>query len=365
MSIALSDQDEADRPPIKFGRVVRRGPVPIALPSPNFTSERLTRQSLLWEPLKLYRYSERWHGEHEASAGWELVRALRSDDPRTRSIAAELLAKTEKIHLPVEAVRRAGCARKPGYKIRKEGEQVQESNGQRRLQFAEFCRDCGLKKKDWFCSLSENGLNVLESTRHPASYPSDSMLFAEGQAARGAFVLCSGKVKLFTTSREGRVFIVRVAVAGEILGLSAAMTGQNHTLTAETAGPCHVNFLARRDLIAAMEKNAEFGLRASIALSQEFQSMYRDIHDFVLGPSSEVKLARLLLSWTGRGKGTAQNPEIRIPSTMTHEEMAQMIGASRETVTRLLSDLKKREFIRVEGSTLVIRDRTALEQLTA
>ena len=50
---------------------------------------------------------------------------------------------------------------------------------------------------------------------------------------------------------------------------------------------------------------------------------------------------------------------------MTHEEMAQMIGASRETVTRLLSDLKKREFIRVEGSTLVIRDRTALEQLTA
>jgi CRP/FNR family transcriptional regulator len=178
-------------------------------------------------------------------------------------------------------------------------------------------------------------------------------------------VLCSGKVKLFTTSREGRVFIVRVAVPGEVLGLSAAITGQNHTLTAETAEPCHVNFLARRDLIAAIEKNAEFGMRASIALSQEFQSMYRDIHDFVLAPSSEVKLARLLLSWTGGGKGTAKNPEIRIPSTMTHEEMAQMIGASRETVTRLLSDLKKRDFIRVEGSTLVIRDRTALEQLTA
>ena len=57
--------------------------------------------------------------------------------------------------------------------------------------------------------------------------------------------------------------------------------------------------------------------------------------------------------------------EIRIRSSMTHEEIAQMIGSSRETVTRLLSELKKKELIRLEGSTLVIRNRTALEALAA
>jgi CRP/FNR family transcriptional regulator len=57
--------------------------------------------------------------------------------------------------------------------------------------------------------------------------------------------------------------------------------------------------------------------------------------------------------------------EIRIPSGLTHEEMAQRIGSSRETVTRLLGSLKKRDLIRLEGSTLVIRDRVALEALAA
>jgi CRP/FNR family cyclic AMP-dependent transcriptional regulator len=67
----------------------------------------------------------------------------------------------------------------------------------------------------------------------------------------------------------------------------------------------------------------------------------------VLARSSAGKLARLLRS------------------SMTHEEIAQMIGSSRETVTRLLSELKKKELIRLEGSTLVIRNRTALERLAA
>jgi CRP/FNR family transcriptional regulator, cyclic AMP receptor protein len=89
--------------------------------------------------------------------------------------------------------------------------------------------------------------------------------------------------------------------------------------------------------------------------------MYRDFHEMVLTRSSAGKLARLILSWSlGRENGAE-----RIRASMTHEEMAQMIGASRETVTRLLSELKKKELIRLEGSTLVIRNRTALEALAA
>src|SRR5208282_4709079 len=102
-------------------------------------------------------------------------------------------------------------------------------------------------------------------------------------------------------------------------------------------------------------------MHTSQCLSREFQYAYRDIHDLVLTRTSAGKLAKLLLS---------QSPEedldvleVRILSLMTHEEMAQRIGASRETVTRLLSDLKKRQLIRLEGATLVIRDRTGLEAL--
>ena len=112
-----------------------------------------------------------------------------------------------------------------------------------------------------------------------------------------------------------------------------------------------------------MEKNGEMGLHSAQTLSKEFQIAYRDMHELVLARSSTGKLARLLLSWT-IGRDPALN-ELRVRSSLTHEEMAQMIGSSRETVTRLLSHLRRKELIRLEGSTLVIRNKTALEALAA
>src|SRR5438094_8446768 len=97
-----------------------------------------------------------------------------------------------------------------------------------------------------------------------------------------------------------------------------------------------------------LEKNGELGLHSAQALSKEFQSAYRDIHELVLARSSAGKLARLLLSWTvGRENGSR---EIKIRSSITHEEMAQMICSSLETVPRLVSELPKTEFIGPAGS---------------
>jgi CRP/FNR family transcriptional regulator len=317
----------------------------------------------MFDAVHLYSCSQRWHDEREAAAGWELVCALRSGDPRARAVAAELLAKTEHVHLPAEAIRRIDSAPRsprPSEPIEVNGMKTRCGMGG-----AEGCVECEGKKEHVFCQLSDEGLRVLESVRHPSTYPGDALLFAEGHAPRGAFVLCSGQVKLSTTSREGKVLILRIAGEGDVLGLSATISGENHELSAETLGLCHVNFLERKALLSAIESSSEFGLRASLALSHEFHAVYRDIHDLMLARSSTGKLARLLLSWARPSPHSLEGAEIRIPSGLTHEEMAQRIGSSRETVTRLLGSLKKRDLIRLEGSTLVIRDRVALEALAA
>jgi len=157
--------------------------------------------------------------------------------------------------------------------------------------------------------------------------------------------------------------VSNTAEHGEALGLSAVISATPYEVTAETSGPCQVNFIERDTLMRMLEKYGELGLHSAQALGKEFQSAYRDIHELVLARSSAGKLARLLLSWTvGRENGSS---EIKIRSSLTHEEMALMIGSSRETVTRLLSELRKKELIRLEGSTLVIRNRMALEALAA
>ena len=324
------------------------------------------------DPLYLFFCSTQWHRESDSTAGWELIHGLRSWDRGVRAVAAALLAKTEKSRLLVRDLRRTRSGldiMAAEYAFRPKGQspdKVMAMNTPYGLEMIDSCLTCKLRKSHWFCHLSSEVLRPFSGASHLSTYPGGALLFVEGQVPRGAFVLCSGKVKLSTTSRDGKVLILKMAEPGEVLGLSAVISGEPYEVTAETASPCQVNFVEREPLLRLMEQSGELGLHSAQALSREFQSAYRDIHDLVLARSSAGKLARLLLSWTpGRERGVLTDTEFRIRPTMTHEEMAQMIGSSRETVTRLLSDLKKKEFIRIDGTTLVIRNRTALEAIAA
>ena len=96
-------------------------------------------------------------------------------------------------------------------------------------------------------------------------------------------------------------------------------------------------------------------------LSNECQSAYEMVRSIGLSHSVSEKLARLLLQWSNDGQVTGDS--IRLKIALTHEELAQLIGTSRETVTRTLGELKKRRVLELTGSTLLIRNRAALEGL--
>ena len=321
------------------------------------------------DPLYLVACALLWHKCADAGAGWELIRGIKSAEPGAR-IATALLAETKNLQLRIREPR--GALVRPDTPspesespIREVGEAVATMNTPYGLEIIENCVSCKLRQDKWFCGLSSDVLKSFSASSHLSTYPAGAVLFVEGQMPRGGLVLCSGKVKLSTTSRDGKVLILKMAVPGEALGLSAVISGTPYELTAETAGPCQVNFIDRESLMKLLDKYGELGLHSAQALSREFQSAYRDIHELVLARSSAGKLARLLLSWSAGRAREGGLSEVRIRSSLTHEEIAQMIGSSRETVTRLLSELKKKELIRLEGSTLVIRNRTALEALAA
>jgi CRP/FNR family transcriptional regulator len=228
------------------------------------------------------------------------------------------------------------------------------------LDVIESCLDCRLRTG--FCDFSPETLRALDTISHQQTYPPGATLFMEGQTARSAFVLCSGRVKLTTMSREGKIFILKIATPGQVLGLSAAISEVPYEATAVTSSPCRVNSIRREQLQQFLSKHGEGGLRAAKSISTEYQYACEEIQEILMAPSSVGKIAKLLLSWTTQHG--ANDRELRIRSLLTHEEIAQMIGSSRETVTRVLSELKRKELIRLEGSTLIIRDRSGLEDLT-
>ena len=228
------------------------------------------------------------------------------------------------------------------------------------IEIPDSCAGCDRTRPGYFCGLSDEARTALNSCGHKSVVSAGTILFVEGQAPRGVFLVCSGKVNLSTTSREGKVITLKTATAGEALGLSAAISNVGYETTAESATPCQLNFIERNDILELFESQKEVSVKVAHCLSRHFQSAYRDIHQLVLNRSSSGKLARLLLSHSVGDEGLE---DIRVHSSMTHEEMAQRIGASRETVTRLIINLRRKKLIRADRAGIVIRDRTALEAL--
>ena len=105
------------------------------------------------------------------------------------------------------------------------------------LQITESCVICKLRNSGFFCDLPKNSLQDLDRIKYASAFPQGSVLFVEGQAPRGIYILCSGRVKLTTTSRDGKTLILRIANAGEVLGLHGTVSGKPYELTAEPFNP--------------------------------------------------------------------------------------------------------------------------------
>jgi len=221
---------------------------------------------------------------------------------------------------------------------------------------------CNLREDRLFCNLSQGALKNLQQIRSTASYPTGAVLFVEGQAPRGVFVLCQGRAKLTASSADGKTLILKMVEPGEVLGLGATVSGRNYEATVELLEPSQANFIRRDDFLKYLKEHGEVALRVAQQLSQNYHSAYEEIRFLGLSHSTAEKVARLLLEWSQ--KGQAGKDGVRMKVTLTHEEIAQMIGTSRETVTRVFSDFKKRKLIEIKGSTLVIRNKPALEQMT-
>jgi len=100
------------------------------------------------------------------------------------------------------------------------------------LNILDNCVTCPVREQHLFCNLSPSAVQRLNDITSPAIYPRAAMLFIEGQQGRGAFVLCAGKVKLFTTSREGRTIITNISEHGDVLGLNATISNRPYEVTA-------------------------------------------------------------------------------------------------------------------------------------
>lgn len=231
------------------------------------------------------------------------------------------------------------------------------------LETSEHCQTCKVKASGFFCQLSAAALKDFDEIRSSSTYPEGAVLFLEKQDPRGVFVLCEGEVKLSISSSGGKTLILRIAKPGEVLGLMSTMAGMPYEATAETIHPCQVAYIRRDDFLRFIARHPEVYQGVVKQLMSLYQGACSQLRTVGLSSSAPEKLARLLLDMCATGKQTDQGTQIKLP--LTHEEIAALIGTTRETVTRTLSEFKSNHLVALHGSNLMISNRAALESLGA
>ena len=216
-----------------------------------------------------------------------------------------------------------------------------------------------LYRKGEFCKeMSDDALFDLVSISERLFCPGTVLILEEGQKPSSVLLLLEGKAKLSLNSVDGRRLITGFASPGEILGLTSAISGLPYEITAEAQFPCVISSLPRQSFL-------DFLLRSPIAcqnvtrqLTLDYRRNLEQLRTLGLTSSALAKLAKLLLDWCAESSRTLRGRQIQC--SFTHGEIGELIGTSRETISRCMNDFKRRGLVAQRGTLLLVPDCAAL-----
>ncbi len=216
------------------------------------------------------------------------------------------------------------------------------------------CTNC--KSVSSVCSLASVSFG---SKKTAVVYEPGTVLYREGEPCDGIFHLRRGKVKLTASDSNGRTAILKIACQGELLGVAEAVLDRPFLATAEIAEASSAVFFPREEFIQTFPQNSEAAINLLKQLSFDSLATFAGLRALRLSHSTSERLAGLILQWKEADDSSCREQIIDLP--YTHAQIGQMIGCSRETVTRLLNGFQKQGIVTVRGRFLVIHDLSLLQ----
>ena len=215
-----------------------------------------------------------------------------------------------------------------------------------------------LKDVPLFQNLSEAELSALQAKLREKTFKKGEILFQEGQCCERIFIVQSGRVKLVRMASSGREQILENLGPGDTCACNPGSRTWNCLSTAEAATPCTVWFLSRDDYVRMVQDNGHFSRSLNRLFAERLRNLSSLVEDVSL-KDVEKRLVKFLLDMLAQKSG--KSDVLFIP--FTREEIAQRIGAARETVARHLHQLKRNKLIDIKPYQVIIRDKQGLENI--
>ena len=219
------------------------------------------------------------------------------------------------------------------------------------------CQRCGSHANSIFSDLSPVEIESISSNRGCRSYAKGEIVFFAGRAPTGLYCVHHGRIKIYRSGRDGREQIIRIASGGDIIGYRALISGgsySNFAVPMEKAQICHI---PKHVFFSLLSNNIALATRMIELLSEELEMAEEKIVELAQKPVRERLAETLLLLRETYGLDA---DGVTLGIRLTRVELANIVGTTTESVSRLLSKLRREEILRIEGRRIMILDHDAL-----
>lgn len=208
------------------------------------------------------------------------------------------------------------------------------------------------RKVEIFCNLDNNELTDIIMMTGSKSFDKNENVFLEGDKSDTLYIINEGKIKLYKTTKSGKEQILHILSEGEFFGeLNLVKTGEYH-FNARAMTPVRLCTLTNEDMKNIVLKRPEIGLKVLEVMGERLSKLETMVQTLATN-DAEARLANLLIQLSQEnGKRTSQGIEIRVP--MTREDMSNLTGVARETISRKLKKLEDQGIIKLIGSRKII-----------
>lgn len=228
----------------------------------------------------------------------------------------------------------------------------------------ESCLKCEHRDSGLFCNLPESALHRLMASREARVYPKGALICQEGQPAKGVFVLCTGRAQISTTTPEGKTTVLREAEPGEILGISAVLSGTPYKTTAEVMEQCQLNFVEKEEFLRMVQEDTNVGAHVVDQILHDCGHACEELSVLEVSGSVDRKIAQLLLRWARHPRHVLNRKrnEVPIKVSANHEEIAHMINATAAEVGETLRTFQRKKWLTINGQHWSIMNMHELEE---
>ena len=207
-----------------------------------------------------------------------------------------------------------------------------------------------------FASFPEEQLRALATVVSRRSASRGSIIIAAGDPTDSLYIILSGRFKVMMSDAEGKEVILSILSSGEFFGEMGLIDDAPRSASVVAIEPCELLVITRRDFKRCMAENSEMAMAVMRGLVRRLREADRKIGSLAL-LDVYGRVARLLLDMAETVDGQKM-----VTKRLPKQDIAKMIGASREMVSRVMKDLQTGGYIEMRGSTILLRDTIMLPE---